>query len=99
MDLDYSSAVDSILDKLRDGSSLSFNISAIEELVLVHRLISFVKVDRTQNRASHCLANFARAEGRTDFWHGSGPECLLQVLDHDHILIPNEVVFYPQKNG
>ena len=44
------------------------------------RVCTFVKVDRSEVRASHCLANLTRAEHRTEFWLGSGPE-VVQALD------------------
>jgi hypothetical protein len=50
--------------------------------------VSFVKVDRSQNRVSHYLANFARTESRTMVWIGSGPDCLAQALVYDQDVIP-----------
>jgi hypothetical protein len=65
-------APNSFKSKSQDRSSLTHLISEIKVLVSGSRFISFVKVDRTQNRDSHCLVNFSRAEGRTDTWCGSG---------------------------
>jgi hypothetical protein len=90
VNLDCSPLVDPLMENSHDRSSLSFPISYIKELVLSERIISFVKVDHTQNRVSHCLANFTRVKGRTDIWHRSVPACLFQVLHHDKFVIPIE---------
>jgi hypothetical protein len=47
------------------------------------RLISFVKVDQVQNRATHFLVNYARAEANTNVWLGTWPEILSQELNPD----------------
>jgi hypothetical protein len=49
-----------------------------EEIV---RICAFVKVERSQVRVSHFLANFVRTEHRT-------AEEVFQLLDHDRIVIP-----------
>jgi hypothetical protein len=53
-----------------DRSLLAYLIAEIRDLVSTNRQFSFVKVERSQNRVSHCLANFARAEARTAVWRG-----------------------------
>jgi hypothetical protein len=40
------------------------------------RITSIVKVDRVQNRASHCLPNFVRTEAKTVVWFGLRRYCL-----------------------
>jgi hypothetical protein len=46
----------------------------------------FVKAERSQVRISHGLANFARLEHHSATWLGSGPEAILQDLDHDRLV-------------
>jgi hypothetical protein len=43
-------------------------------------------VDRSEVRVSHCLANLARAEHRTEFQLGSGPEVVAQELDREMVV-------------
>jgi ribonuclease HI len=84
--LDCSSLVEALTKDSQDRSSITYLISEIKVLARGNRLVSFVKVDRTQNRASHTLANLARVEGTSGIWHGTEPECLIQVLAHDLIV-------------
>jgi hypothetical protein len=65
-----------------DRSNLMHLVEEIKSRVNGSRDISFVKVDRSQVRVSHCLANFTR-EARSDVWFGSRPECVAQVLELD----------------
>src|SRR6266508_2746182 len=69
--------------KTQDRSPLTHQISEIKALFYGSREVSILIVDRSQNRASHCLANFARVEGRSVMWFGSGPECVLQAQADD----------------
>lgn len=46
----------------QDRSPFMHIISEIKQLAKQSRVCTFVKVDRRKVRASHCLANFARAE-------------------------------------
>jgi ribonuclease HI len=69
--------------KTMDRSNLMHLMEEIKSLVKGSRDISFVKVDRSEVRVSHCLANFAIAEARSDVWFASGPECVAQVLELD----------------
>jgi hypothetical protein len=78
--------VEALTKDSQDRSSITYLISEIKVLARGNRLVSFVKVDRTQNRASHTLANLARVEGTSGIWHGTEPECLIQVLAHDLIV-------------
>ena len=53
------------------------------------RSIKFVKVDRGQVRVSHCLANFAGTERRSDVWLGSRPpDIVVEVLEFDRVVNP-----------
>jgi hypothetical protein len=45
-------------------------------------------VEQSQVRVSHFLVNFARIEHHTAVWLGSGPEEVLQLLEHDRIVTP-----------
>jgi type III secretory pathway component EscS len=86
---DCSTLISAVQATTQDRSQFMHLLYEIKLLVNVSRIVSFVKVDRSQVRVSHCLANFARAEARTDFWLGSGPECVLQALDLDRHVTPS----------
>ncbi|KAK1692046.1 hypothetical protein QYE76_008743 [Lolium multiflorum] len=88
VELDCSILVDAIKEKNQDRSSVAHLISEIRDMFNSNRVISFVKVDRMQNRVSHCLANLARTEARIAVWLGSGPEVLSQVFAQDLLVIP-----------
>jgi ribonuclease HI len=88
MESDCAGLVTAVLERGQDRSSLVQTISEIKFLLKGTRLISFVKVDRSQNRVSHCLANLARAESRSMVWLGSGPESIRQALDLDLLVNP-----------
>jgi hypothetical protein len=68
VELDCSCLVDAIKGKCQDCSPITHLIAEIKDLVKIDRIISFAKVDRTQNRASQCLANLSKTAGRTDLW-------------------------------
>jgi ribonuclease HI len=86
---DCSTLISAVQATTQDRSQFMHLLYEIKLLVNVSRIVSFVKVDRSQVRVSHCLANFARAEARTDFWLGSGPDCVLQALDLDRHVTPS----------
>jgi hypothetical protein len=88
LELDCSVLVEAIKGRTQNRSPLAHLIEEIKDIVHGSRLISIVKVDRVQNRASHCLANYARAEAITNVWSGTGPEVLSQVLVHDLLVSP-----------
>lgn len=88
LELDCSVLVAAIKGTSQDRSSIAHLVTDIRDLVNATRRFSIVKVDRTQNRASHCLANYARTEARTAVWLGSGPEVLSQEVDHDLLVSP-----------
>lgn len=58
-------------------------VSEIKLLANNDRVCNFVKVDRSEVRVSHCLANFVRTERRTFVWLGSGPDVVLQELERE----------------
>jgi ribonuclease HI len=89
MESDCAGLVTAVLETGQDRSYLTQIISEIKFLMQGTRVISFVKVDRTQNRVSHCLANLARADSRTMVWLGAGPECVHQALDLDLLVSPD----------
>jgi hypothetical protein len=74
--------------RTKNRSSVAHLISEIRDMFNSNRVISFIKVDRMQNRINHCLANLARTEARTAVWLGSGPEVLSQVFAQDLLVIP-----------
>jgi hypothetical protein len=82
------SVISAINGKLQGRSSLAHLIEEIKFLSNGGRHISFVKVDRSQNRAGHCLANFARTGLCTVVWFGSGTEVLSLFLDQDLVVSP-----------
>jgi hypothetical protein len=61
-------------------------VSEIKRLSLLDRVCKFVRVDRSQVRVSHCLANFARAECQTDVWLDSGPEIMFRELELERLV-------------
>jgi hypothetical protein len=70
-----------VSNKAQDRSLHTDTIAEIKNLVKQDRICTFVKVDRRQVRAGHCLANFARTEQQSLLWFGSGS--LLQDLEHE----------------
>jgi hypothetical protein len=87
---DCSQLISSILANGKDRSPYLHSISEIKFLDSDSRICNFVKVHRSQVRISHCLANLTRAENRTQFWLGSGPECVVQVLESESLVIPSD---------
>jgi hypothetical protein len=71
VELDCSVLIEAIKQKSVDRSSLAHLIGEIKELVNGSRHFSFVKVARSQNRVSQCLAFLARIEARTAVWYDS----------------------------
>jgi hypothetical protein len=61
-------------------------VSEIKRLSSLDRVCKFVKVDRSQIRVSHCLANLARAQHQTDVWLGSGPEIMFRELELERLV-------------
>ena len=69
--------------KAMDRSSYLHLVTEIRRLASQDRIYVFVKVERSQVRVSHCLANLARAELCTKTWLGSAPDVVLQELEND----------------
>jgi hypothetical protein len=67
----------------QDRSSLMYLISDIKSLSSQGRACKFVKVERSQIRVSHCLANLARTDRCTLTWLGSGSDDIVQFLKLD----------------
>jgi ribonuclease HI len=88
VETDCSQLVAATKSLAQDRSPFLFWIAELLALVNQGRVCTFVKVERSQVRVSHILANLARVERRTATWLGSGPEVVLQVLDHDRIVTP-----------
>jgi hypothetical protein len=65
-----------------DRSQYSNIVSEIKFLACLDRVCTFVKVDSSKVRVSHCLTNFARAEHSTGVWLRSGLDVVLQELHH-----------------
>jgi hypothetical protein len=82
--------ISAVSDCSQDRSPYQHVLLDIKALVKDSRTCNLVKVDRSQVRISHCLANWARAEDRTSLWFGSGPECVLQVLASELIVDPTD---------
>jgi ribonuclease HI len=82
--------VSAVQERQPDRSLLMHFISEIKRLSSQDRVCKFVKVDRSQIRVSHCLANFARAEHQTDVWLDSGPEIMIRELEAEHLVTLSE---------
>jgi hypothetical protein len=65
VELDCSVLIGAIKGKNLDRSPLAHLIAEIRDIANGNRRSSFVKVERSQNRVSHCLTNFTRTEART----------------------------------
>jgi ribonuclease HI len=87
VETDCSQVVAAVNSSKQDRSSVLFWVDELKALVNQDRVCKFVKVERSQVRVSHVLANSARAERRNAIWLGSGPEAVLQLLDHDRLVI------------
>ena len=72
-------------EKSLDRSPFLNIISDIRFLSNQDRVCKFVKVDRSEVRISHCLANLARA---AVVWPGSGSDVVIQELQLELSVIP-----------
>jgi hypothetical protein len=88
VETDCSQLVAATKASTRDRSPLLHLISEIEHLASQVSNCVFVKVERSQVRVSHYLANMARVERRSETWLGSGSEDVLQMLDLDICVTP-----------
>jgi ribonuclease HI len=82
--------VAAIKNKYQDRSPLAFLVSELRLLASHERVSVFVKVERSQIRVSHNLANLARVDLSTAFWLGSGPDAILHILEQDRCVTPSE---------
>uniref|UniRef100_A0ACD5WUJ1 Uncharacterized protein n=1 Tax=Avena sativa TaxID=4498 RepID=A0ACD5WUJ1_AVESA len=80
---DCAQMIEALKSRAQDRSPLLHLIAEIKTLSCQNRMCHFVKVELSQVRVSHYLANFARTERRTATWLGSGPDAILQELEHD----------------
>jgi hypothetical protein len=78
--------ISTVQENQPDRSLLMHLFSEIKRLSSLDRVCKFVKVDRSQVRVSHCLANFARAEYQSNVWLGSGPESMIRELDLERLV-------------
>jgi hypothetical protein len=64
MEVDCYGLMSTVTSRTQDRSSLMHLVKDINSMLNRTRRISFVKVDGSQNRVSHYLANFATVEAR-----------------------------------
>ncbi|XBI34024.1 hypothetical protein VPH35_119876 [Triticum aestivum] len=77
VEMDSVVAVNMVKDKDTDRSIFASLVNGIKHLMSLHAT-SLFHINRNQNVVSDYLAKFARIEGRTVVWLGSGPS---QVVD------------------
>jgi hypothetical protein len=83
IETDCSKLVDAVKASTQDRSSLMYLISDIKSLSSQGRACMFVKIERSQIRISHCLANLAWSDSCFLTWLGSGPDNIVQFLELD----------------
>lgn len=82
IEMDSRVAVEMLLSGVVDRSVYACLVGEIKFLLnLRHSCITHVP--RCQNKASDRLASFARLEGRTMTWVGSGPEDVVKIVLED----------------
>jgi ribonuclease HI len=69
--------------QMQDKSILENLVAEAKSLKESMCIDSFSKVDRSQNSASHSLANYGRLNNHTDVWLGFGRDSLLDALLRD----------------
>ncbi|XBI31476.1 hypothetical protein VPH35_055039 [Triticum aestivum] len=82
IEMDSLVAVKMIKSSEEDRSIYSALVKEIKYLMGL-RKTSITHVSRTQNKVSNSLANFARMEGRTMTWIGSGPPEAIELNSFD----------------
>ncbi|KAM3405479.1 hypothetical protein ACQJBY_008142 [Aegilops geniculata] len=82
IEMDSSVAVKMIKSSDEDRSVYSALVKEIKHLMGL-RKTSITHVSRAQNKVSNSLANFARVEGRTMTWLGSGPPEAIELNSFD----------------
>jgi hypothetical protein len=83
VETDCSQLVEATKSSTRDRLPLLHLVSDIKRPASQDRVCTLVKVERSQVRVSHYLANLARVEQHTQLWLGSGTEDALQLLESD----------------
>jgi hypothetical protein len=101
IEMDCSKLVDEVKASTQDRSSLMYLISDIKSLSSQGRACKFVKVERSQIRVSHSLANLARTNRCTLTWLGSGLMTLFSSFSLITLepILSNKVASYPQKKS
>ncbi|KAM3310280.1 hypothetical protein ACQJBY_031145 [Aegilops geniculata] len=87
VEMDSLEAVSLISSPDMDRSVYSSIVREIKYLLGL-RKTCISRIARTQNKASDCLASFARIQGRTMTWLGAGPVEVVEIASMDC----NEVV-------
>ena len=82
IEMDSLVAIKLIQEQEKDGSIYASLVKEIRYLLSL-RESCITHLNRTQNQVSDSLANFARTEGRTMTWIGSGPSCVLELVSAD----------------
>jgi hypothetical protein len=83
IETDSTEVLQMIQCQVQDKSVLGHLVAEAKTLKDSMRIVSFLKVDRSQNSASHSLANYGRLNNHTDVWLGSGKDSLLDALLRD----------------
>ena len=89
VEMDSSNALAMISSEEVDRSVYAPLVGEIKHLLSL-RNFCITLVPRCQNKASDRLASFARVEGRTMTWVGSGPEDVLKLVLDDCKDLVNE---------
>ena len=80
---DSAELVQMIKSKERDGSALGHLVEDLRMLFLSDRIVSYLKIPRLSNSASHELARFGMLNQRTQVWVGSVPDALRNCIVKD----------------
>jgi ribonuclease HI len=91
---DCAKLIEAMSSRTQDRSSCVHLVSEIKYLSSHDRVCVFVKVERSQVRVSHCLANLVRTERCIATWLGSGPEDVLHILERYCSFLPAKKISY-----
>jgi ribonuclease HI len=83
IETDSTEVLQMIQCQVQDKSVMGHLVAEAKSLKESMCIDSFSKVDRSQNSASHSLANYGRLNNHTDVWLGSGSDSLLDALLKD----------------
>jgi hypothetical protein len=83
METDCATAVQMLMAPGNESSAMVHIVRRIKES-LEERDISVRKINRSQKKASHCLANMGRVLNRTQFWISDYPAKLQDVICKDY---------------